>query len=116
MVVHAIMWQTISVYFAVMLTTFAAFSHSQQSLGLNELLSQTSPPKYPTPWMSGTGEWAEAYKKAKTFVSQLTLLEKVNLTTGVGYGFFLTANKVLADTGADGEAVAVSEILVLFLA
>jgi len=28
--------------------------------------------------------WQEAYAKAKDFVSQLTLLEKVNLTTGVG--------------------------------
>lgn len=29
--------------------------------------------------------WEEAYAKAKDFVSQLTLLEKVNLTTGVGW-------------------------------
>jgi beta-glucosidase len=28
--------------------------------------------------------WEEAYSKAKDFVSQLTLLEKVNITTGVG--------------------------------
>jgi len=28
--------------------------------------------------------WQEAYTKARDFVSQLTLLEKVNLTTGVG--------------------------------
>ena len=28
--------------------------------------------------------WQEAYAKAHDFVSQLTLLEKVNLTTGVG--------------------------------
>lgn len=28
--------------------------------------------------------WEEAYKQAKAFVSQLTLLEKVNLTTGIG--------------------------------
>lgn len=28
--------------------------------------------------------WQEAYAKAKEFVSQLTLLEKVNLTTGTG--------------------------------
>ncbi|CAL3965526.1 unnamed protein product, partial [Diplocarpon coronariae] len=41
-----------------------------------------SPPFYPSPWMTGRGEWAEAYAKAKDFVSQLTLLEKVNLTTG----------------------------------
>jgi beta-glucosidase len=29
--------------------------------------------------------WAEAYEKAQAFVKQLTLLEKVNLTTGVGW-------------------------------
>ena len=28
--------------------------------------------------------WEAAYKQAEGFVSQLTLLEKVNLTTGVG--------------------------------
>ena len=45
---------------------------------------QTSPPFYPSPWGEGSGEWAAAYAKAKDFVSQLTLTEKVNLTTGVG--------------------------------
>ncbi|KAF4627536.1 hypothetical protein G7Y89_g10617 [Cudoniella acicularis] len=35
--------------------------------------------------MSGEGDWEESYEKAKSFVSQLTLLEKVNLTTGVGW-------------------------------
>lgn len=35
--------------------------------------------------MEGTGDWASAYARAKEFVSQLTLLEKVNLTTGVGW-------------------------------
>lgn len=32
-----------------------------------------------------TKDWAAAYEKAKAFVSQLTLLEKVNLTTGTGW-------------------------------
>ena len=32
-----------------------------------------------------TGDWADAITKAKAFVSQLTLLEKVNLTTGTGW-------------------------------
>ncbi|KAI9740692.1 MAG: hypothetical protein M1818_004656 [Claussenomyces sp. TS43310] len=45
----------------------------------------TSDPFYPSPWMTGTGDWAEAYQKAAAFVSQLTLLEKINLTTGVGW-------------------------------
>ncbi|KAM3068685.1 beta-glucosidase [Clarireedia jacksonii] len=47
---------------------------------------QTSPPFYPSPWMKpNVVGWEEAYAKAKDFVSQLTLLEKVNLTTGVGW-------------------------------
>lgn len=49
-----------------------------------------SPPSYPSPWMKEDGEWAEAYTKARAFVSQLTLLEKVNLTTGVGYTVLVT--------------------------
>jgi len=44
-----------------------------------------SPPFYPSPWIEGTGDWAEAYAKAQAFVSQLTLIEKVNLTTGTGW-------------------------------
>jgi len=44
-----------------------------------------SPPSYPSPWMDPQADgWADAYAKAKAFVSQLTLTEKVNLTTGVG--------------------------------
>ena len=47
---------------------------------------EISPPSYPSPWVSGgvTG-WEEAYAQATQFVSQLTLLEKINLTTGVGW-------------------------------
>jgi beta-glucosidase len=44
-----------------------------------------SPPSYPSPWTTPAGDWAAAYDKAVAFVSQLTLLEKVNLTTGVGW-------------------------------
>ena len=46
---------------------------------------ESSPPKYPSPWGEGLGDWADAYAKARDFVSQLTLTEKVNLTTGVGW-------------------------------
>ena len=48
------------------------------------LWGATSPPFYPSPWMDGSGGWAEAYAKAQEFVKQMTLLEKVNLTTGTG--------------------------------
>ncbi|KAH9904540.1 glycosyl hydrolase family 3 N terminal domain-containing protein [Xylariomycetidae sp. FL2044] len=45
----------------------------------------TSPPSYPSPWGSGgPAGWDEAYAKARDFVAQLTLVEKVNLTTGTG--------------------------------
>jgi hypothetical protein len=45
----------------------------------------SSDPFYPSPWMNPEADgWEDAYKQAKSFVSQLTLLEKVNLTTGVG--------------------------------
>ncbi|KAI1469408.1 glycoside hydrolase family 3 protein [Daldinia caldariorum] len=39
---------------------------------------------YPSPWGTGGPGWDEAYEKAREFVSKLTLLEKVNLTTGTG--------------------------------
>lgn len=41
---------------------------------------------FPSPWGSGGPDgWDEAYKKAREFVSGLTLVEKVNLTTGTGW-------------------------------
>ncbi|KAI3339304.1 glycosyl hydrolase family 3 N terminal domain-containing protein [Ustulina deusta] len=45
----------------------------------------TSPDSYPSPWSSGGPDgWDAAYLRAHEFVSKLTLLEKVNLTTGTG--------------------------------
>lgn len=55
-----------------------------------------SPPYYPSPWGSGTGDWANAYERARAFVGQLTLLEKVNLTTGVGW----QSERCVGETGA----------------
>ncbi|KAJ3469417.1 hypothetical protein MRS44_003482 [Fusarium solani] len=55
-------------------------------LGVKNNTLAHSPPHYPSPWMDPAAPgWEEAYIKAKDFVSQLTLLEKVNLTTGVGW-------------------------------
>ncbi|CZR54396.1 probable beta-glucosidase 1 precursor [Phialocephala subalpina] len=51
----------------------------------NSTTQASSAPFYPSPWSSGSGDWSDAYSKARDFVSQLTLLEKVNLTTGVGW-------------------------------
>lgn len=47
---------------------------------------EVSPPSYPSPWMNPDADgWGDAYAKAAAFVSQLTLAEKVNITTGVGW-------------------------------
>lgn len=57
---------------------------------------QRSPPEYPSPWGEGLGDWAAAYEQARAFVSQLTLTEKVNLTTGVGW----ESEKCVGNNGA----------------
>ncbi|KAH8590005.1 glycoside hydrolase family 3 protein [Bisporella sp. PMI_857] len=56
------------------------------SLPQQTLSFPISAPFYPSPWMTpNTVGWEHAYAQAKDFVSQLTLLEKINLTTGVGW-------------------------------
>lgn len=61
----------------------ASLVNSHQQIQKRDLA--TSNPFYPSPWMSPDADcWKEAYAQAKQFVSQMTLLEKVNLTTGVG--------------------------------
>lgn len=44
-----------------------------------------SPPWYPTPKGGTTKSWAESYKKASEMVAQMTLPEKVNVSTGTGW-------------------------------
>lgn len=63
---------------AAALATLATFANGQND-------GDYSPPHYPSPWMRGGNGWQDAYEKAQQFVSGLTLLEKVNLTTGVGW-------------------------------
>lgn len=46
-----------------------------------------SPPYYPSPLggrVKSDDKWKESYERARDFVAQLTLLEKVNLTSGIG--------------------------------
>lgn len=56
------------------------------SLGLADDDSDSfpSPPYYPSPKGGWLPTWAEAYEKAHALVSQMTLAEKVNLTSGTG--------------------------------
>lgn len=77
-------------HLAWVLATAATFSASARANTIPQLVqrdnSASSPPFYPSPWMNpqATG-WEDAYEQAKNFVSQMTLMEKVNLTTGVGW-------------------------------
>jgi hypothetical protein len=65
---------------------FRAFKIDRHDQALPYERSESAGPLsyYPSPWMDPNSEWADAYAKAADFVSQLTLLEKVNLTTGLG--------------------------------
>ena len=45
-----------------------------------------SPPWYPTPRGGTDARWAASYAKAAELVRKMTLAEKVNVTTGVGWG------------------------------
>jgi beta-glucosidase-like glycosyl hydrolase len=44
-----------------------------------------SPPWYPTPLGGTAKEWAASYEKASVLVYDMTLVEKINVTTGVGW-------------------------------
>lgn len=43
-----------------------------------------APPYYPTPKGGWVADWRDAYAKAQIVVANMTLAEKVNLTTGTG--------------------------------
>ncbi|KAF5591070.1 beta-glucosidase [Fusarium pseudoanthophilum] len=78
------MFPSISCLVALTLMTQGLLAQSQPE---NVITDDTyfygqSPPVYPTPEQVDTGSWAAAVAKAKNLVSQLTLEEKVNLTTG----------------------------------
>ncbi|KAF1991563.1 glycoside hydrolase family 3 protein [Aulographum hederae CBS 113979] len=44
-----------------------------------------SEPWYPTPKGGTVREWKESYRKASALVKQMTVVEKVNITTGTGW-------------------------------
>ncbi|KAI5813223.1 beta-glucosidase [Pyronema omphalodes] len=44
-----------------------------------------SPPYFPSPKGGWVADWSSAYSKAHALVSQMTLAEKVNITTSVGW-------------------------------
>ncbi|RPB15449.1 beta-glucosidase-like protein [Morchella conica CCBAS932] len=72
--------------FLLLLSPIGAFGYTKNYTGDGAPIAPLSPPYFPSPVTSGAGDWADAYVKARNFVDQLTLLEKVNLTTGTGWG------------------------------
>jgi beta-glucosidase len=65
-------------------TTYPGFESENPYTVEGSSSFQWSPPKYPSPWGEGSGDWKESYVKARAMVAQLTLEERVNLTSGVG--------------------------------
>jgi beta-glucosidase-like glycosyl hydrolase len=57
-------------------------------------LNGQSPPWYPSPRGGTLQEWEKSYKKAHALVSKMSLVEKVNITTGVGW----ESGRCLGDT------------------
>ncbi|KAF4556659.1 Glycosyl hydrolase family 3 C-terminal domain-containing protein 3 [Elsinoe fawcettii] len=66
-------------------TTYANATSPNPLVAQGAQANQTSPEKFPSPWGRGLGDWASAYSRARELVGQMTLEEKVNLTTGVGW-------------------------------
>jgi hypothetical protein len=48
-----------------------------------------SPPWYPTPLGGTVSNWKDSYEKAAKMVNKMSILEKVNITTGVGWSMGL---------------------------
>ncbi|KAJ3488528.1 hypothetical protein NLG97_g6185 [Lecanicillium saksenae] len=48
-----------------------------------------SPPWYPSPRGGTVSQWAESYEKAAKMIRNMTLAEKVNITTGTGWAMGL---------------------------
>ncbi|KAI6362027.1 hypothetical protein MCOR25_006328 [Pyricularia grisea] len=69
--------------FVACLAGIAAVASGQELITDDTFFYGQSPPVYPSPNATGTGDWAEAIGKAKALVGQMTLEEKVLLTGGV---------------------------------
>ncbi|ORY79998.1 beta-1,4-glucosidase [Protomyces lactucae-debilis] len=77
-------------FIAVLVLAIALpLTRAQDSTTFSEDVGQNyvSPPVYPSPLAADgpDGSWSAAYAAAADFVSKLTLVEKVNITTGTGW-------------------------------
>ena len=68
-----------------------------------------SPPWYPTP-RGGTSErWRESYEKAAALVEKMTLVEKVNITTGTGWSMGLAVGNTGPANGVGFPGLALQD-------
>lgn len=65
---------------ALSLLGFAATVASQ--FNINHTQYGTSPPVYPSPRISGSGDWGAALEKAQKFLAELSTEEKAQVVTG----------------------------------
>lgn len=64
-----------------------------------ELINGQSPPRYPTPLGGTVSAWKDSYAKAQKMVEKMTLTDKVNITTGVGWAQGLCVGNTAEATG-----------------
>jgi hypothetical protein len=63
------------------LLAWAQVTRGQDIITDDTVFYGQSPPVYPSPNGTGSGPWAESYSKARAFVGQLTLEEKVRFAS-----------------------------------
>ncbi|KAL1873815.1 hypothetical protein VTK73DRAFT_730 [Phialemonium thermophilum] len=56
---------------------------SSQDITSDTYFYGQSPPVYPSPNITGSGSWSEAFSKAQALVERMTLEEKLSLTAGI---------------------------------
>ena len=74
---------------AICVLVIAIFSSSIGGGGYwaykSSLINGQSPPWYPTPLGGTVSSWKQSYDKASKMVERMSLVEKVNITTGIGW-------------------------------
>jgi beta-glucosidase len=68
-----------------------------------------SPPWYPTPRGGTVSTWKESYAKAAKMVKKMTLIEKVNVTTGTGWQMGLAVGNTGPATGVGFPSLALQD-------
>ncbi|KAL8762145.1 MAG: hypothetical protein Q9184_001801 [Pyrenodesmia sp. 2 TL-2023] len=68
-----------------------------------------SPPWYPSPLGGTLKTWEESYKKAATMVERMTLVEKVNVTSGTGWAQDLCVGNTAPANGVGFPALCLQD-------